>query len=104
MWFLLIGFINTHPLALKHVLSKRSRKQIILPRLVSWSSHMFSYVLKFLLWVIIGLFGFFLTAEEKAREAESKRLEFEARVGDSVSKESRVSSVFMCQSLFSMSP
>lgn len=39
--------------------------------------------------------SFFLTAEEKAREAESKRLEFEARVGESVSKESRVSSAFV---------
>lgn len=62
----------------------------------------------FLLWFLI-VFSF-LTAEEKAREAESKRLEFEARVGDSVSKESRVSSAFMsaflcfcqAQSLFSM--
>lgn len=55
--------------------------------------------------------SYFLTAEEKAREAESKQLEFEARVGDSVSKDSRVSSAptsaFVCfcqpRSLFSAS-
>lgn len=44
---------------------------------------------------LLFYFIFFESAEEKSREAESKRLEFEARVGDSVSKESRVSSVFI---------
>lgn len=43
----MIGFINTHPLVLKPVLSRRSRKQIILQRLVGWSSHVFSSFMLF---------------------------------------------------------
>lgn len=37
------------------------------------------------------LFVFLISAEEKAREAESKRIALEARLGEDVSKESRVS-------------
>lgn len=45
----------------------------------------------FVFFVFLFLFCFLNSAEEKAREAESKRIALEARLGEDVSKESRVS-------------
>lgn len=54
---------------------------------------MFSFVFSFThhLTICVFIYLLFNSAEEKAREAESKCIALEARLGEDVSKESRVS-------------
>lgn len=50
--------------------------------------------------VSVNNFVFCITAEEKAREAESKQMALEARLGDDLSKDSRVKQIIfwlICQ-------